>query len=247
MARSFRPNLPPNKSLRRLQVVRAARSHRGFGHGKGARGLEPLRCPFLPPEDWHEPGSGRRGATFRIVVHDPGPGYRHAATASEVRQRVLALPPRFYRALEVIQLSRMTRKKRTLPCYGMQWGTALYLYPVEESLVEDFTRPPLAAERQEAEMYGGRWEQVKGGRWRLVWTPATIRDFYLNNILLHELGHLIDDRNRSYIDRERFANWFAIEYGYRMRAPFERRVHHGQRIDELGEPRASRGRQILSR
>ncbi len=131
-------------------------------------------------------------------MQEPGAGYRHAVTADEVRARLAELPPRFCQCLEVVQLSRMTRKKRTLPCYGMQWGSSLYLYPVEESLIEHFSRPPLAAERREAEMYGGRWEETDGGMWRLVWTPATIRDFYLNNILVHELGHLIDDRNRSY-------------------------------------------------
>jgi hypothetical protein len=128
----------------------------------------------------------------------------------------------------------------------MQWGTALYLYPIEESLIEHFARPPRTSERREAEMYGGRWEESDAGMWRLVWTPATIRDFYLNNILMHELGHLIDDRNRSYTDRERFADWFAIEYGYRMRRPLWRSVHHGQRIDELDQPRAGSSGHVLS-
>ena len=246
MSRGFRSNRPSNKPQRRMQVVRAARSHRSFAHGKRARGWERFHCPFLPPEDWHEPGSGRGGAGLRIVVQEPGAGYRHAVTPDEVRARLAELPRRFYERLEVVQLSRMTRKKRTLPCYGMQWGSALYLYPVEESLVEHFSRPPLVAERREAEMYGGRWEETDGGIWRLVWTPATIRDFFLNNILVHELGHLVDDRNRNYADRERFADWFAIEYGYRMRSSIWRRVHHGRRIDELGEPRAGRGGHVLS-
>ncbi len=38
--------------------------------------------------------------------------------------------------------------------------------------------------------------------------------FYLNNILIHELGHLLDERNSTYIDRERYAEWFAVDYGY---------------------------------
>jgi hypothetical protein len=63
-------------------------------------------------------------------------------------------------------------------------------------------------------MFGGKWEQ-EGRRWRLVWTEKAIRDFYLNNVLIHEIGHTIDDRNSSFQDRERFANWFAVEYGYR--------------------------------
>ena len=31
--------------------------------------------------------------------------------------------------------------------------------------------------------------------WKLIWTEQSIKDFYLNNILIHELGHLLDDRN----------------------------------------------------
>ena len=33
--------------------------------------------------------------------------------------------------------------------------------------------------------------------------------------LIHEIGHSLDQRNSNMADRERFANWFAIEYGYR--------------------------------
>jgi len=32
-------------------------------------------------------------------------------------------------------------------------------------------------------------------------------------VLLHELGHLVDGHNSRSVDRERFADWFALEYG----------------------------------
>ena len=150
-----------------------------------------------------------------MVVQPPGPGYRHAVTAEQVRERLAKLPQRLISPLQVVQLSRMTRKKTTLPCYGMQWGNALYLYPVESTLVEYYGEPPLPAQRNEARMFGGRWLQESGSTWKLVWTKESIRDYYLNNILLHELGHLLDDRNTNCADRERFAEWFAIEHGYR--------------------------------
>ena len=64
-------------------------------------------------------------------------------------------------------------------------------------------------------MYGGRWKQIGGSSWELIWTEQSIRDYYLNNVLMHELGHLLDSRNTSYTDRERYAEWFALEYGYK--------------------------------
>lgn len=169
---------------------------------------------FLPPEDWHEP-QDEGGKDYRVVVQAPGNGFRHVVTEQEVRDRLAELPATMLRPLEVVQLSSMTRKKRRFPCYGMQWGCALYLYPVEEELVEYYHGRPRPAQLIEARMYGGRWKQ-EGRRWRLEWTPQTIKDYYLNNILIHELGHLLDERNTSYADRERYAEWFAIEYGYKM-------------------------------
>ncbi len=194
-----------------------------------------LTSSFAPPEDWYDPTNSLTDR-YRIIVQQPGNGYRHVVTAHEIRQRLSLVPKQFLQMLDVVQLSTMTRKKRQFPCYGMQWGTTLYLYPVEASLTEYFSRPPKPAFKIEAEMYGGRWVQ-EGRCWKLVWTEAAVRDFYLNNILLHELGHLLDDRNTSYIDRERFAEWFALQFGYKSRQrkrtarqskPRVRRRHHSK-------------------
>lgn len=180
--------------------------------GKRLRGRAGSNNAYVPPEDWHEP-TDREG--YRVVSQDPGRGYQHVVTEGEVRDRLSELPKAFIAPLEAVQLSRMTRKKRSFPCYGMQWGSALYLYPLEEGLVEYFNRPPRPAEYNETRAFGGRWVNEAGSQWKLIWTPRTIRDFYLNNVLIHELGHLLDERNTSYRDRERFAEWFAIEHGLR--------------------------------
>lgn len=171
--------------------------------------------PFVPPEDWHEP-SETATSGYRVVVQDAGAGFRHVVTPEEVRARLNELPAHFLRPLEVLQFSRMTRKKQSFPCYGMQWGSTLYLYPIEEGLVEYYDHPPHPNQMIEARMYGGQWLQ-EGDSWKLVWTEAAIKDFYLNNILIHELGHLLDERNTGYHARERFAEWFALEYGYKSR------------------------------
>lgn len=208
------------------------RSAHGSVPGRYVRGVDTGRQgPFVPPEDWHE-FQHADSADFRIIVQDPGPGLRHAVTADQIRERLAELPEAMLRPLGAIQLSRMTRKKKRFPCYGLQWGNSLYLYPVPEDLIEYYSRPPIPAQQIEASMYGGRWEELPEGSWRLVWSEEAIQDYYLNNILIHELGHLLDDRNTSYAQREAYAEWFAIQHGYkasRRRAPKPRRVvrrHH---------------------
>jgi hypothetical protein len=166
---------------------------------------------FGAPEVWHE-SIGRSQVKF--VVEPAGDGYIHPVTTQEVAERIAQLPKRFRSGLEIVQFSRMTRKRALFPCYGMQWGTAVYLYPIEQTLVEHYVRPPRPEQLVEARMFGGQW-QPDGREWNLVWTADSIRDFYLNNVLIHEIGHTVDDRNGGFVDRERFANWFAIEYGYR--------------------------------
>ncbi len=172
--------------------------------------------PFAPPEDWFEPTGEEKNADrdFRIAVQAPGKGYKHVITPEQIRARLARLPQQFLQSLEIVQLSRMTQKKKSFPCYGMQWGTTLYLYPLEKTLEEYFYQPPSSDVINESKMYGGCWDEPSLGVWRLRWSQQAIEDFYLNNILIHELGHLNDDRNTSYTDRERYAEWFAIEYGY---------------------------------
>jgi hypothetical protein len=172
-----------------------------------------VKLPFVPPEDWHEPTGAGNG--YRVIVQYPGAGFRHILTPEDVRTRLAQVPAWMTKDLEVVQFSRMTRKKQSFPCYGMQWGSSLYLYPIEDSLVEYYTCPPTPAQVNEARMYGGRWSQSSPGVWALAWTEETVRDFYLNNILIHELGHLVDSKNTGYAARERFAEWFALEYGYK--------------------------------
>ncbi len=228
--RAFKAQHARVQTSRRLAVRALGKRARGTGGSK--------KGPYLPPEDWHEP-VGVDGTSFDVVVQDPGDGFQHVVSEQDVRQRLAGLPAQMLEPLEVVQLSRMTRKKRRFPCYGMQWGPTLYLYPVESSLVEVYTRPPKPAQITETKMFGGRWIQDSRSTWQLVWTPQAIRDFYLDNILIHELGHLLDDRNTSYVDRERYAEWFAIEHGYKSiqkrrlarrdgRTPVRRR-HHSKR------------------
>jgi hypothetical protein len=175
------------------------------------RQQEEISSHFCAPETWHEPQQ-RNQTDF--IVQPAGEGYIHPVTVDDVRARLAQLPNQIARQVEVVQFSTMTRKRQLFPLYGMQWGPNVYLYPIEESLTETFVRPPKPDQLIEARMFGGQWSQ-EGREWKLTWTPETIRDFYLNNVLIHEVGHVIDTRNTNTHKREQYAIWFATEYGYR--------------------------------
>ena len=166
---------------------------------------------FYAQDQWYEPTDSD---VIQLYRRDPGAGYFHPVTLEEVADRIEQLPAKYRQNIEVIELARMTRKRSLFPCYGLQWGSNVYLYPIEESLVETYTRPPRPEQMIEAKMYGGVWIQ-DGKLWTLSWTEHALRDFYLNNVLIHEIGHVNDTRNRNQNARERYADWFAIEYGYR--------------------------------
>lgn len=220
-------SVPANKAKHYNRVAKSRTVLTNDQSRKRTRGgQQNEQLPFAPPEDWHEPHED--AADYRVIVQNPGAGYRHVVTSAEVRERLADLPASFLNDLQVVQLSRMTRKKSCFPCYGMQWGSSLYLYPIEETLVESFSGPPRPNLVNETKMYGGRWNHTAPSTWTLTWTEATIRDYYLNNILIHELGHLLDNRNTGYVDRERYAEWFAIHHGFRT-TQAERRAGNKRR------------------
>lgn len=217
-------------SVRRIQSVKSSARRQAKGRNMSVRShankLRPKQArrssmsernacePFAPPEDWYE-STGRK-PNYRIVVQEPGEGYRHVVTPEQIRERLSRVPQHFLKDLEVIQLSKMTRKKQLFPCYGMQWGSTLYLYPIEESFTEQYDSPPRPNLVNETLMYGATWkeDETTPGAWTLTWSDEAAQDFYLNNILIHELGHLVDNRNTGYMERERYAEWFAVQHGY---------------------------------
>ena len=216
-----------NKRTKTHQGGIGRRSNRRRNRRERERAREQQRIKQEQKEKEEAKKESKKEDTYQIFTQNPGRGYRHVVIDGEVEDRLLELPKSLLKPLQVVQLSGMTRKKKTNPCYGMQWGNAIYLYPVEEELIEYFSRPPRPAEYNGTRKFGGRWQQSSSSLWKLIWTEQTIRDFYLENILLHELGHLLDKQNENYADRERRAEAFADEHGQVKRKRGVKRKHHG--------------------
>lgn len=152
---------------------------------------------------------------YKVIVEPPGVGWRHVLTPCDIVTRLDKLPDRLLWRLHHVVLPTMTAKRARMKCFGLQWGGAIYLYPLPMGKTE-WT-------------YGGRippfdrhWYKRFGGVVKphanhdvLTWSEQALRRYYLEHVLLHELGHINDTRNSSVKQRERFANYFADFWGER--------------------------------
>jgi len=65
------------------------------------------------------------------------------------------------------------------------------------------------------------------GNWQLIWTEEKIKRYYLEGLLLHEIGHKMDSIYRRYWSKnykqraENFADNFAYYWGDKIRNEIE--------------------------
>jgi len=67
----------------------------------------------------------------------------------------------------------------------------------------------------------------ENGNWQLLWTEEKIKRYYLEGLLLHEIGHKVDSVygrywSKNYKERaEKFADNFAYYWGDKIRNEIE--------------------------
>lgn len=205
----------------RLRKVIIPDSNKKSGHDVGV--------PWFPPRE--ECAKSVRSYP-QCHVEDPGSGFRHPVTMCEVLERMMQLPREITGRIEerLDHLSMPHLRSPSLPAYGMQWGSSVYLLPIETDRIEQFPALPPVTYRQELAKYGAQWIWNENDKlWECRWTEEALRIFYLENVLIHEIGHLLDTRNNSTRDREAFANAFAAQYGNPPKRFNGKKPPHAQR------------------
>src|SRR3954470_9372506 len=114
---SSRSSIPRNRTVHHPRALTSNANGRVISKPTAAYrqrdNRQGLETPFNAPELWHEP---RGAGGLRVNVQPAGDGYFHPVTEAEVRDRLAQLPQQFVRELEVVQFSRMTRKRQAFPC-----------------------------------------------------------------------------------------------------------------------------------
>ena len=134
------------------------------------------------------------------------------------------VPSHFLKDLKaIITLSGSKKIEKVVSkfCYGTYSNDWIFLSPYPKSyLVWEWRKgisPNYLIRYKQA---GARVEEIKGGM-QVVFNEISLKRFYLQDVLMHEIGHHVDVdlRSTTFRKRENFAKWFATEYGHRLLTP----------------------------
>jgi hypothetical protein len=157
-----------------------------------------------------------------VVVAEPHPDFVCPVTEAELKEVLASIPRTFTAGLKAVFVlagsKKLAKVSRRLFCYGAYSMDCVCLTPHPKAYMQQILRrPPSPSLLRELERAGVDTQESRKGL-VITFDLPSLRRFYLQDVLMHEIGHHVDRRPRaSRRTREGFASWFASEYGYRLR------------------------------
>lgn len=159
-----------------------------------------------------------------ISVEQSAPGFVIPCNETDIREFLSKVPSEFLKGLKAIIVmggSRKIDKVNKKYCYGTYCNNWIFLAALPQKWMVSMWDKGIAPNYLNRYKHAGaRIEEIKGGM-QVVFDESSLKRFYLQDVLMHEIGHHIDIdlESSSFRKRENFAKWFATEYGYRLRTP----------------------------
>jgi len=151
-------------------------------------------------------------ATTRCIV-DPLPkGYVYPCSIQDIRRKLEELPSSMLRNLSAVHLCNQVKMNPGVDAHIYD-GSHIRIYPVPDTLRWCYgKKKPNPACAQERIEFGAYWKKIDN-EWFLCWQEDSLRDYILNHVLLHEIGHSLDDIHYGTGRGEKLAEAFAHKVG----------------------------------
>lgn len=156
-----------------------------------------------------------------LIEDNPSRDFFFPLSGKEIVEALKSLPKRDYEGITHIWLRRLKKSdfiNRSQPLAWFACGSGvrlITLYPWPNSMELSLgQKRPSNRIVNETERYGGVIRK-RGREWVSEWSLASLRQFYLQGILFHEVGHHIDLYYRHFSDAnikelEEFADQYAL-------------------------------------
>jgi hypothetical protein len=155
--------------------------------------------------------TGRIGS-IRYIIDPPPKGYVYPCTIDDIRAKFGELSPKTLRNIFVIHLCNQVKMNPGVDAHICD-GTDIRIYPVPEKLRWNYGwNKPSPAFAQERLEFGAYWRLIDD-EWWLCWDKDLLKDYFLNHVLMHEIGHSLDNVHRGTNAGEKLAEAFAHRVG----------------------------------
>lgn len=157
--------------------------------------------------------------TLPILIQDnPSRDFFFPISVEEALTAIKALPNNAHKGITHIWLRRFKKsefEKGKLPLAELIWGSGvrvIILYPFPKNMIMNFgVQKPSNRRINELAKWNTGLKKEKN-KWVMEWELESLREYYVSNLLYHEVGHHVDQYYREYKKSEEFANQYAIQH-----------------------------------
>ena len=166
------------------------------------------------------------------MTDNPSRDFFFPVTADEAVECLRRLPRKHHEGITHLWLRRVRKKDydEDHPFANYICGSSvqlIVLYPWPTDMLLRFPGPRKPTPKMLRTYKQWCTDLVKrDGQWCLKWTREALRSFYLEDLLLHEVGHHIDYYRRWWTDanskqQEDFAENYAVIWSRRLKSVYE--------------------------
>ena len=141
-------------------------------------------------------------------------------TVSDIRETLKLVPRIYLEGIKAILVPPGSKKQikaaNSLYIYGEYWQKCLFLHPYPNTMLTIQSTNKFKPHEFEDYKRTGAEISERDNVKVIIFNDSSLRRFYLCDVLMHEIGHHIDKQRRSQRKREKFAEWFALRYGYKL-------------------------------
>lgn len=210
----------------------AWKKSRKFGDVKGGR-MRPKLADNIFNRQHNLLPPGPNESTPIYIKDNPSRDYFFPVSIDEIKLVIEKLPEEHVKNLTHIWLRKISTKKFNSKdafqgCFICGSGINLIvLYPFPKSLKMYYGKRKPSSKK--LNWYAAYQPELKEGKqgWYLLWTKDKIKKYYLEGLLLHEIGHKVDSQYQRYWSKayyakgENFANNYAFYWGNEIRNEFD--------------------------
>jgi len=218
--------------MRQSRKETAWKKSRKFGDVKGGR-----KRPKLADNIFNRQHSllapNENDETPIYIMDNPSRDFFFPVSINEIKDFLSKLPNQQTENLTHIWLRKISKKEYEKEgsfqgCFICGSGVQLIvLYPFPKDLKMKFgEKKPTNKILKWYSKFNPELKQ-SNGKWHLLWTEDQIKKYYLEGLLLHEIGHKVDSLYQRYWSKtynsksENFANNFAYYWGDKIRSEVE--------------------------